>query len=738
MLQLQIPGFPAGAICVNATVSVLEKDGHVTYFLGSDNYFMHPEGDAKAQRFAIATLIRNGHMRAVEVERSSLAIPHRTLMRWLKQLDQKGPDSFFREAARGGPSVMSQERCAECAQLLSNGKSIPDVARHVGLNESTIRKAVGRGAIVVASPTEATESSRPEEETTKSARTREDAEAAEGMGTACTRAGERIGAALNLIQSAATRHQPCQDLLLGGVLAGLPGLCANGLLTGLDKHLSLPNGYYSAMHILLTLGYMALARIRRPEGLRSVPPGELGKVIGLDRVPEARTLREKIALMAVNGSPDVWMKELATAWMEEDPDEAGYLYLDGHVRVYHGANGNLPRRYVSREKLCLRGTTDYWINDALGRPFFVVSKAVTEGLGATLIQDLVPQLLTQVPNQPSAAALDDDPLLHRFVMVFDREGANYSLLSDLWKHRIGALTYRKAVKDRWPDDAFEDVDVPMPGGGLKSMKLARRETLLSSGKSSMPVLEVRRLSSSGHQTAIITSARRLKDLVVAGRMFARWCQENFFAYMMKHYDIDGLIEYGFAELPDTVEVINPAWRDLDKAVKKQQQSLRLKQAELGSCSLESDGKSIQDSAELVESIQRMEQEHDELKAQRKATLRKIPISELPEDQRPRQLKPLSKMLTDTVKMIAYRAETALVGLLHKHIGKESDARAVARELFVSSADICPDSEAQTLTIRIHRMACPTHDRAVAALLADLTAENCRHPETGMRMIYELA
>ncbi len=229
------------------------------------------------------------------------------------------------------------------------------------------------------------------------------------MGTACTRADERVAAAMGLVECATARFEAGHDVQMAGLLAGLPALCANGLLTGLGKHLHLPKGFYSALHILLTLGFMALGRIRRPEGLRHVPPGELGKVIGLDRVPEVRTLREKIAIMAATGNPGAWMKELAKSWMENDPDEAGYLYVDGHVRVYHGDKANLPRRYVSRERLCLRGTTDYWVNDAIGRPFFVISKAVTEGLADSLVKDIVPDLLASVPGQPTAEELDDDP-----------------------------------------------------------------------------------------------------------------------------------------------------------------------------------------------------------------------------------------------------------------------------------------------------------------------------------------
>ena len=76
---------------------------------------------------------------------------------------------------------------------------------------------------------------------------------------------------------------------------------------------------------------MALGRLRRPEALRHVPPSEIGKVIGLDRVSEVLTLRKKIAVMAKNGTPTEWMKELSRTWMETDPREAGYLYIEHNV-----------------------------------------------------------------------------------------------------------------------------------------------------------------------------------------------------------------------------------------------------------------------------------------------------------------------------------------------------------------------------------------------------------------------
>ena len=150
-----------------------------------------------------------------------------------------------------------------------------------------------------------------------------------------------------------------------------------------------------------------------------------------------------------------------------------------------------------------------------------------------------------------------------------------------------------------------------------------------------------------------------------------------------------------------------------------------------------DPKNILQRATLHETIQDLQARRKELQARRRTTPRKVTLADLPEDQRARQLLPLAKTLTDTVKMIAYRAETALVGLLRPHLSNEAEARALIRELFVSSADLQPDDAAGTLTIRIHRMATPAHDRAIALLLADLTKANFHHPETGHRFIYQL-
>ena len=198
--QVLIPGFPHGAQRIGEALSILERDARVTYFVGGDNYFSHPLGDKASRRYALASLMENGHVRAVDLEAAPLCLPHRTLMNWVAQLREDGANSFFRPAQLTKPRVMSADTGAHCAKLLAEGKRPAEVARVVGINESTLRKALQRKAIPRLSEC-AVEPDAKAAGSTKTERSRADADAASGIGTACTRADERVAAAMGLAQS---------------------------------------------------------------------------------------------------------------------------------------------------------------------------------------------------------------------------------------------------------------------------------------------------------------------------------------------------------------------------------------------------------------------------------------------------------------------------------------------------------------------------------------------------------
>ena len=92
---------------------------------------------------------------------------------------------------------------------------------------------------------------------------------------------------------------------------------------------------------------MGLSRIKNAEQLREHAPGEFGKLLGLDRVPEVRCLRSKVNGLSEQESVERWAAALSQQWMESDPEAAGTLYIDGHVRVYHGHLTKLPKRQIN-------------------------------------------------------------------------------------------------------------------------------------------------------------------------------------------------------------------------------------------------------------------------------------------------------------------------------------------------------------------------------------------------------
>lgn len=573
-----------------------------------------------------------------------------------------------------------------------------------------------------------------------------DAQAAEGMGTACTRVEERTLAAFGVCDGAPVRFEPCLDVPKGGVLCALPSLLLSGLLEGVEQLGSRVKGYYRCFHILILLAFMALCRIKTVEQLRGHSPGELGKLIGLDRVPEVRCLRRKMDELSADKAAEHWAAHLGKYWMEADPEAVGTLYIDGHVRVYHGEQTKLPRRYVSRERLCLRGITDYWVNDGVGRPFFVVEKVVDPGLLKTLRDDIVPRLLDDVPGQPSEEELAANPYICRFILVFDREGYSPAFFREMWKnHRIGCTTYHKHPDEAWPQDWFKEHRVSMPNGEIVSLHLAEMGSLAGSGKDAGWMREVRKLTESGHQTSLISTAFELPHTELAARMFSRWCQENFFRYMMQHFAIDLLQEYGTDALPDTEVVVNPAWRELDRSRNSLQNKLRYRRARFAEMSIHPESeedktrydKWLRKKGALLEEIQHFEHQMNKEKAKLKGASKHITWAQLEETDRFHRLLPGRKRLMDTIRMIAYRAETAMASVLVSSVVDFASARRLLQDLFVMEADILPDPANRLVNVCVHGASRPAANRALEQLFSQINDAQVQYPGTDMRLVYVL-
>ena len=738
MPQLMLPAIPYGVSEISALVSVWRDEKQWTYFLGTYPIYSHRADDRRMFRLVTSQLIDCGACRHKDII-ETFGVSKSSVNRGLKKLRDEGAEAFFkrREGRRGG-SVLTPEILDQAQRLLDQGGSRGDLADELGVKYDTLRKAINDGRLRETRP--------PETATTKSSRDVVDAQAAEGLGTACTRTEERVFAAFGVCDGAPVRFEPCLDVPKGGVLCALPLLLANGLLEGAEQLLGKLKGYYRTFHILLLLAFMALCRIKTVEQLRSHSPGEFGKLLGLDRVPEVRCLRRKLDELSADKAAEQWAAHLSRQWLQGDPEAAGTLYIDGHVRVYHGEQTKLPKKYVSRQRLCLRGTLDYWVNDAVGRPFFVVEKAINPGMLTTLENDIVPRLLEDIPHQPTAQQLQANPHLCRFILVFDREGYSPAFFAKMWQcHRIACITYHKHPADAWPVHWFSKQQVSLPSGEIVTMSLAEMGSQVGTGKNAVWMREVRKLTDSGHQTSLISTAYELPHIELAGRLFSRWCQENFFRYMMQHFAIDLLAEYGTEDFPDTEQVVNPAWRELDKTRNALVSKLRYRQARFTEMTMHPEAENnqaryqkwLQKKADLLEQIQHFEHQLSTVKAKLKQTPKHITWAALKDKDKFYRLLPGRKRLIDTVRMTAYRAETAMAGLLMGPAVDSAAARSLLQDLFVTEADILPEPENQLLRIRVHGASTPAANRALLRLVEQLNESEVIYPGTDMRLSYEL-
>ena len=733
-MQQILPLIPSGATRINEILSCVHEDGYVHYYLCAVRIGFHREDDLPSFKYRICELISTGVCRNRDIL-SVLDVTVTSLKRWLREFKEEGPEFFYRERGTRGGAVLTDPVLLQAQLLLDQGFSRAEVAEKLSVSYDVIRKAVKDGRLHVSPCAEKSGSTRTE-------RNVKDADC--GLGVACVRSTERILAAAGVIKGARTEFEENCDIEKGGVLCALPALVENGLYRHLDGRFQLPEGYYDMIHVVSLLSFMVLFGVPIIERLRFESPGEMGKLLGLDRIPEVKTLRNKLSLMCADAEAVAeWTRQLSRDWFNARPDLAGILYVDGHVSVYHGDKTPLPRRYCARMRLCMRGSTFYYVNDVLGQPFFAVEQVVDEGLLKTLRNIIIPRLLFEVPGQPSLQELEKDPRLYRFMIIFDREGYSPDFFREMWvEHRIACMTYHKYPGKPWPEGEFVEVEAVGIDGASETMRLAERGVRLGETDGGIWMKEIRRLTKSGHQTSIITTALALDRVKTAIYMFNRWVQENFFKYMVYLYCLDSLIEKGTEVFSGPARVVNPSWKDLDYKVNSITQKLHHRLSKFGKTELpsnlddEDSDEKIKEKSELLEEIEQFQFELEKLKAERKKHPKHIDFDELPENLKFERLKPSKRLFFDTVKMLVYRAETAMANTVRQFLDRD-DARVLIRQLMKSHADIIPDTEGKILNVRIHRFTTRRHDRAVGDLLATLNETETPYPGTDMKLVYSL-
>jgi len=547
---------------------------------------------------------------------------------------------------------------------------------------------------------------------------------------------------LNKAGNAKAIHEAHNGLHYGGVLLMIPALLSQGLLKSKDIYEYENSYYYSMESIILTLALMALCRIKNIEQLKNARSGEIGRLIGMDRIPESKCLRGKVHYLSAQNKARQWNEELMELWkdgMTEPTDGELILYVDGHVSIYSGYKATLPAKYISRQKLCLSATSEYWVNDADSLPYMVVTGELNEKLQEIIIEQIIPQLV-----KVGYIKTIEDPLTYpqtpQCTLVFDREAYDLDFFDKLWEqHRVAIITYRKFVKDKWEQTDFMPYEI-MDNGNSSTMYICEKPL----PRDLKIYREIRKLGSSGHQTAIITTHPTMKTLYIAKYMFNRWTQENFFKYMIANYSFDHIIEYGTEKLEPDLKVVNPAYKKYSYQIKKLREKLSRRKASLykytsdqTELTIDQQKKADAKAAQIVLEIQQMETQETELIRLRSEQTYYVKLKDMPKEKQYNKLKTESKLLLNIIKMICYRAETAVANILNEKLdSKKDEKRMLVKQIIQTPADITPDYKNNILYITIHSMSDQRSNKAVKALIDIINESKAIFPGTELTMVFK--
>ena len=739
---------PSNTVIINARCSLrIEADQRVIVVAGLPVHHYCAE-DAVAEAYAMVFLVDSGFAQQTDVARA-FDRSVRTVRRYQRRYAQGGMAGLAREAGwRRGRRRISGKRLRNIATLKRQGMSNRAIAHRLGVSESAIRKLVGPSEPAEPAQLAFIANTCATDVSPLTARVPPDPSAADDAGDNRASDGDPIAAPANddepvpisldrdpsdrifdrqlahlgLLDDAAPLFREGASVPGIGVLVALPCVVESGLFRISRKlYGEIGPAFYGLRTTLLTLLLMALLRIKRPEHLKERDPAAFGRLLGLDRAPEVKTLRRRLTRLAAYHCAEQLGAELARVRVDQRGHLMGFLYIDGHVRAYHGERVISSRAYVPRRRLAMPASTDYWINDRSGEPLLVITGEIDAALTKAL-----PRLLGEVRRLVGE---------QRVTVVFDRGGWSPKLFGRMIKDGFDVLTYRKGRCRRVNERRFIRRRAELDGRWVDYLLHDQPVRFL---KGKLRLRQVTRLCDSGHQTQVITSRLDLSDTEVAYRMFERWRQENFFKYMREEFLLDALVDYQIEPEDPTRTIPNPEHRALDKEIRAARADLGRLEREYGAAAADSDPRRRPSMRGFKAAHGRLGKQLHAARARvaqlfdkRRGVPKRIEIHDLSERAVVR-LATERKHLTDIIKMVAYQAESDLLALLRPYYARaDQEGRTLLHELFATAGDIrLGDRE---LHIILAPLSSPHRTRAAQALCQMLNQTATVFPGSRLRM-----
>ncbi|HVH70106.1 MAG TPA: helix-turn-helix domain-containing protein [Candidatus Dormibacteraeota bacterium] len=735
-------------VFVNDRVSLQTEADQRLILVHGVVYAHYSQEDHLAEAYALIKLYESGYADQNDLARS-FGYSTRTLRRLQQRLRSGGLNALVRPQGRPagtstGPKPTARDRTI--LRLKARGLSNRGIGSRLGLGEKMIRKTLRRLGWQPAPeatlpllpktdpPTEpATISDSPSDPIPLPAPPPSPPQKEEGGSKPSAqsldlnpldRSMDRLFAKMGLLDDALPLFAPAQNLSRAGVLLAIPALVASGLLSAAEKiYGNLHPSFYGLRTTLVASVLLALLRIPRPEMLKEYPPGELGRIVGLDRMPEVKTLRRKLSQLAKRKGSYALGQAIAQRRIRERGRVVGFLYVDGHVRAYHGKR-TIPKAYVSRRRLAAPATTDYWVNDRRGDPLLVV----TAEANATLTR-MLPNLLGEVRKLLGPK--------RKATVVFDRGGWSPKLFRKLLTLGFDLLTYRKGHTRQIAEARFTEHKATLDGRPVKYL-LHDQAVRFLRGK--LRLRQITRLSPNGHQTPILTSRWDLPAVQVAYRMFERWRQENFFKYLGEEYLIDALVDYQVEPDDPNRSVPNPARKAVEKELRRRRAHLTKLRESYAAIDTLPRGllRSARQKAKkkLRTEMDQARDEIEKLRARHRSLPQRVPVAQTQKEEVVK-LSTERKHLTNVLKMVAYQMESDVLELIRPHYKRvEEEGRTFIQAALQDAADLEPTQD--QLRITLAPLSSPHRSRVLQALCEILNETHTKFPGTEMEMHYAVA
>ena len=758
---------PDERIFINRSVWFVDRDGYRVVFCRHEPLYRAALSDKGHLRFIAVSLRLSQLATQAEIARA-FGHSEGTQYRWERRYGQEGIDGLIDKAPPGRSREREKGHDGFLRRWFEAGVPNVEIARRLGISETTVHRDLKRLGLQrrpkVIQPqlpplAEAAREAAGEEEPPSEAeclaspvdeRPEGEEEASlSGPTMPCCqdpgwspsftidhdpadRSGDRLLARLGLLEDAVPLFAEAEQLPRAGVLLAVPLLVSHGMLPIFEQlYGSLGPAFYGLRTTVVALFLWALLRIKRPENLKEYGPAELGRILGLDRAPEVKTVRRKLSRLAAMRQGKRLMDELARQRVAEDEDRIAFLYVDGHVREYRG-KFRLAKAKKSQRQVATPAATDTWVNDATGDPLLVITSQVN----AKLTQVLEP-ILAEVKQLVSGD--------RRITVVFDRGGYSPKLFQRLIELGFDIITYRKGKSRLLPRCVFEEHELKVDGKCFRyqlcdrarvrvgRLRPKRKKRVAAEGPEFLWLREVTVLRDDDRQTNILTNRSNLEAVEVAYRMFNRWRQENFFKYMAAEFALDALVEYGAEDVSEEADRPNPQWRKIDKHLQKAKAEVTRLQAELGeqaAVNAEATRRTMRGfkiaHADLRRRLQQAEARVERLYQKRNAIPKRIPANDL------ETLKTERKLIADSIKMSAYQVETELLGMLRPHYARSDDeGRTLLHAAFQSPARL--EVSSGELQVTLASQSSPHRTQALAALCEQLDAQPSVFPGTNLRL-----